>query len=61
MRFLEFFTVTIRNKNTRVAYAHAAAVFLQWCETGGGLVDLRQVQPVHVAAYIEDSSRPITV
>ena len=54
IRFLEFFTVTIRNKNTRGAYAHAAAVFLQWCETRGGLSDLRQVQPVHVAAYIEE-------
>jgi integrase/recombinase XerD len=29
-RFLEFFTVNIRNANTRAAYARAAAVFLQW-------------------------------
>jgi integrase/recombinase XerD len=28
--FLEFFTVNIRNTNTRAAYARAAAVFLQW-------------------------------
>ena len=31
-RFLEFFTVNIRNRNTRAAYARAAAVFLRWCE-----------------------------
>jgi hypothetical protein len=31
-RFVEFFTVNIRNRNTRVAYSRAAAVFLDWCE-----------------------------
>jgi hypothetical protein len=29
-RFLEFFTVTIRNPNTRAAYARAAGKFLRW-------------------------------
>ena len=51
-RFLEFFTVNIRNKNTRAAYARAAADFLGWCE-GQGIDALGRVQPVHVAAYIE--------
>jgi site-specific recombinase XerD len=51
-RFLEFFTVNIRNKNTRAAYARAAGAFLRWCDERG-LSDLRDVQPVHVAAYIE--------
>jgi integrase/recombinase XerD len=51
-RFLEFFTVNIRNKNTRAAYARAAASFLRWCE-GQGIGELGRVQPVHVAAYIE--------
>ena len=32
LRFLEYFTVNIRNKNTRAAYARAAADFLNWCE-----------------------------
>jgi hypothetical protein len=27
LRFMEFFTVNIRNRNTRAAYARAAAVF----------------------------------
>ena len=51
-RFLEFFTVNIRNRNTRAAYARAAGEFLRWCE-GQGIGALGRVQPVHVAAYIE--------
>src|ERR1700743_61264 len=51
-RFLEFFTVNVRNPNTRAAYHRAACEFLEWCEEKkiGGL---DEVQPVHVAAYIE--------
>ena len=52
LRFLEFFTVNIRNHNTRTAYTRAAADFLNWCE-GRGISELGRVQPVHVAAYIE--------
>lgn len=52
LRFLEFFAANIRNKNTRAAYARAAAAFLRWCE-GQGIGALGRVQPVHVAAYIE--------
>src|SRR5208283_4976042 len=55
-RFRDFFTVHIRNKNTRAAYARAAAVFLRWCE-GQGITALGRVQPVHVAAYIEQLQR----
>ncbi len=55
-RFLEFFTVHIRNSNTRAAYGRAAGAFLAWCEERG-LSELRQVQPVHVAAYIEQLGR----
>ena len=35
LRFLEFFTVNIRSKNTRAAYARDAAAFLRWCEGQG--------------------------
>ena len=52
-RFLEFFTVHIRNPNTRAAYGRAAGAFLRWCEERG-MTELRQVQPVHVAAYVEE-------
>jgi len=51
-RFAEFFTVHIRNKNTRAAYLTAARSFAAWC-LGKGIVGLRAVEPVHVAAYVE--------
>jgi len=51
-RFLEFFAVNIRNRNTRAAYARAVRGFLDWC-AGRSLLRLQDVQPVHVAAYIE--------
>jgi hypothetical protein len=34
-RFVEFFTVNIRNKNTRAAYGQAAGAFLRWCDARG--------------------------
>lgn len=51
-RFLEFFTANIRNPHTRKAYAKAAGEFSAWCEHAG-IEHLRDVQPVHVAAYVE--------
>jgi site-specific recombinase XerD len=55
-RFLEFFTVNIRNPNTRAAYHRAALDFLHWCEANG-IGGLDEVQPVQVAAYIEQLGR----
>jgi site-specific recombinase XerD len=51
-RFLEFFTATIRNKNTRMAYYRACCRFFAWCDEHriGHLAD---IEPLHVAAYIE--------
>jgi site-specific recombinase XerD len=51
-RFLEFFAVTIRNKNTRTAYLHAASRFFAWSEHHR-LGTLDEIEPLHVAAYIE--------
>lgn len=51
-RFLEFFTANIRNPNTRRAYARAAAEFAAWCDRNG-LQELREIEPIHVAAYVE--------
>ena len=31
-RFIEFFTASIRNRNTRAAYARAIKQFLDWCK-----------------------------
>jgi site-specific recombinase XerC len=51
-RFLEFFAVTIRNKNTRTAYLHATGRFFAWSEHHQ-LSALDEIEPLHVAAYIE--------
>lgn len=50
-RFLEFFAATIRNPNTRRAYAKAVGDFLAWCESHG--LTLERIEPLHVAAYVE--------
>ena len=52
-RFFEFFTVTIRNPNTRAAYWRAACTFFAWCEVRG-LSELTLIEPMHLAAYIEE-------
>lgn len=58
--FLEFFFATIRNTNTRAAYARAVTRFFRWCEERG--VRLHDIEPVVVAAYIEEhSGAPATV
>jgi site-specific recombinase XerD len=51
-RTLEFFTAHIRNPNTRRAYARSAAEFAEWC-AAQGILQLQEVQPVHVAAWVE--------
>ena len=51
-RFIEFFTANIRNRNTRQAYARAVSDFFRWCEVRG-LRELGLLEPVHVAAYVE--------
>jgi site-specific recombinase XerD len=50
-RFAEFFAAEIRNANTRQAYLHAALQFLSWAD--GLRLALVDIEPVHVAAYIE--------
>jgi site-specific recombinase XerD len=56
VRFVEFFTANIRNPNTRKAYMRATLDFLDWCAERG-ISTLPAVQPVHVAAWIEDLGR----
>ena len=50
-RFLEFFAATIRNRNTRMAYYRAVGAFFAWLERHG--IGLVEVEPLHVATYIE--------
>jgi site-specific recombinase XerD len=52
VRFMEFFTANIRNRNTREAYARAVGRFGGWCTAQG--LSLKCVAPVVVAAYVED-------
>ncbi len=54
-RFVEFFTATIRNKNTRAAYAEAIGQFFVWCEKHR-VRTLEEIRPVVIAAYIENHS-----
>ena len=48
---IEFFTVNLRNPNTRKAYARVTGQFAAWCAEQG-IGELGQVRPVHVAAYM---------
>ncbi|WP_273453393.1 tyrosine-type recombinase/integrase [Nevskia ramosa] len=52
IRVAEFFAAQIRNANTRRAYLRAVTDFSNFCESRG-LIDLDQVQPLHVAAWVE--------
>ena len=54
-RFIEFFTANIRNQNTREAYYRAVVAFCDWCHRRR--VRLEQVEPVSVAAYVEQLGR----
>jgi site-specific recombinase XerD len=55
-RFIEFFTATIRNPNTREAYFRAAVHFFAWCRRRR-LDTLPSIKPTHVGAYIEELGR----
>lgn len=50
-KFVEFFTATIRNRNTRQSYLQAVRQFFDWFE--GQRLALADIRPVHVAAYVE--------
>jgi site-specific recombinase XerD len=58
-RFLEFFASAIRNPHTRRAYARAAGDFLAWC-AGAGVTSITDVQPLHVAAWIERQTQTLS-
>src|SRR5580693_7074367 len=55
-KFFEFFTVPIRNANTRAAYYRAIQQFLAWSERAG-CQQLEDIEPITVAAYIETLQR----
>ena len=51
-RTRDFFSSHIRNPNTRRAYLEAVWQFSAFCAEHG-LLDLAQVEPIHVAAFVE--------
>lgn len=51
-RMRDFFSSHIRNPNTRRAYMEAVRQFSAFC-VEIGIADLAQVEPVHVAAFVE--------
>lgn len=55
-RMRDFFSSHIRNPNTRRAYREAVRQFSGFCAEHG-IVDLAQVEPVHVAAFVEAQLR----
>ena len=62
-KFLEFFFASIRNPNTRAAYANAVRDFLE-SAFAASAVTLNDIRPLHVAGYIEDAQNrfePATV
>lgn len=60
LRFVEFFAVNIRKPHTRRAYVRATGEFLGWC-AARGVTSLAAVQPLHVAAYIEQLGREVGI
>ena len=56
IRFLEFFTSTIRNPHTRRAYSRAVTDFLAWC-ADHAVTSITAVQPLHVASWVELQTR----
>jgi site-specific recombinase XerD len=59
-RFVEFFAANIRNPHTRRAYHRAAEEFLAWCASAG-VPSIAAIQAVHVATWIEASTRELAV
>ena len=58
-RFWEFFTAEIPNDNTRKAYFCAIRRFDAWCVFRN--LDLLQLQPILIAAYIKDLQASLSV
>jgi site-specific recombinase XerD len=55
-RLRDFFSSHLRNPNTRRAYREAVRQFSAFCGDYG-ITDLAQVEPIHVAAFVESQLR----
>jgi site-specific recombinase XerD len=56
-RFIEFFTATIRNPNTRRAYHTAISQFFSWAHSKQLTLDT--LNSIHIATYVESLQRHI--
>lgn len=56
-RYLEFFAARIRNRNTREAYLRAVRDFFDWVENDAGIENLLDIEPLHVAAWVETNTQ----
>jgi len=50
-RYVEFFAASIRNPNTRRAYARACSRFFRWCEDRG--LTLTTIRPFDVGVWVD--------
>ncbi|MCB0145115.1 MAG: tyrosine-type recombinase/integrase [Caldilineaceae bacterium] len=57
-RFVEFFTATIPNANTRKAYFRAVQRLSDWCELHG--LELTHLNPVFMAKYIQELGETVS-
>jgi hypothetical protein len=46
--YIEFFTATIRNRNTRLAYARACYQFFHWCQENGLTWRAKSIPDSHI-------------
>ena len=52
-RFLEFFALTLKTKNTKLAYSQASKQFFRWCtEPPRRLRSVGDIRPLNAAAYV---------
>ncbi len=58
-RFVEFFTATIPNLNTRKAYYRAVLRLSDWCELRG--LELTAINPVIMAKYIQELGEAVSI
>ena len=58
-RFLEFFSATISNANTRAVYYRAVTRLLNACETAG-FTDLSSIRAFHISEYFERLGRVLS-
>ena len=58
-RFIDFFTATISNHNTRAAYYRAVTQFLTSCQAAG-FEDLKSIRTFDIAEYFEAFRRQVS-